>query len=64
MKEFLKGLKEGWAKATYIPPVYADRPSDASLAEGWKIAYEMEKERRELAEAKLALRDGERYRDD
>jgi hypothetical protein len=38
-----------------IPPIYADRPSDAVLAEGWKIAYQQEKERRELAEAKLAL---------
>lgn len=43
------------AEALAIPPVYADRPSDAALAEGWKIAYEQEKERRKLAEAKLAL---------
>lgn len=53
MKEFLKGIKEGWAKATYIPPVYADRPSDATLAEGWRIAYEQEKERRIEAENML-----------
>lgn len=36
-----------------IPPVYADRPSDATLAEGWRIAYEQEKERRIEAEKTL-----------
>lgn len=54
MREFLRGFKEGLAKALYIPPVYASvKPSDASLAEGWKIAYEQEKARREAAEAIL-----------
>lgn len=42
------------AEALAIPPVYAPvRPSDASLAEGWKIAYEQEKERRIAAENAL-----------
>lgn len=37
--------------ALVIPPVYAPaKPSDASLAEGWKIAYEQEKARRIEAE--------------
>lgn len=57
MKEFLKGIREGWAKALHIPPVYADRPSDATLAEGWKTAYEQEKKRRKAAESRLALLD-------
>jgi hypothetical protein len=42
------------AEAIAIPPVYAPaRPSDASLAEGWKIAYEQEREKRIAAEKKL-----------
>jgi hypothetical protein len=36
-------------------PVYAPaKPSDASLAEGWKIAYELERDLRISAEAALA----------
>lgn len=44
------------AEALAIPPIYAPikGPSDASLAEGWRIAYEMEKALRESAEAALA----------
>lgn len=40
----------------FIPETYAPaKPSDASLAEGWKIAYEQEKERRIAAEKALEL---------
>jgi hypothetical protein len=43
------------AEAIAIPPVYAPaRPSDASLAEGWRIAYEMERERRILGDRRIA----------
>jgi hypothetical protein len=40
------------AVAMTIPPIYAPikGPSDASLADGWKIAYEQEKARRIEAE--------------
>lgn len=42
------------AEAIAIPPVYAPvKPSDASLAEGWKIAYEQEREKRIAVEKKL-----------
>jgi len=43
------------AEALAIPPIYAPikGPSDASLAEGWRIAYEQEKERRTQAEKAL-----------
>jgi hypothetical protein len=41
--------------ALVIPPVYAPaKPSDASLAEGWKVAYELERDLRISAEAALA----------
>lgn len=36
-------------------PIYADRPSTDSVVEGWKIAYNQQKDRAELAERKLAL---------
>lgn len=36
-------------------PIYAERNgmSDAGLAEGWKLAFEMERDKRELAEKRL-----------
>lgn len=34
-------------------PIYADQPSDGSLVEGWKIAYQQEKDKREIAERRL-----------
>lgn len=36
-------------------PIYASRTgiSDAGLAEGWKMAFEMERDKRELAEKRL-----------
>ncbi len=45
------------AEALTIPPIYAPikQPSDASLAEGWRIAYEQERERRIAAEKALEL---------
>lgn len=54
-KSFWKRLTEALA----IPPIYAPikQPSDASLAEGWMIAYEQEKERREAAEKRLDMLD-------
>jgi hypothetical protein len=51
----MKAFKEGLRKALYVPPTYAGRPSDAALVEGWKIAYEQEKERRETAEKRLEM---------
>lgn len=58
MKEFLKGFKEGLAKALYVPPVYASvKPSDASLVEGWKVAHQMLKAKLTVAEKRLELLD-------
>lgn len=55
MKDFIRGFREGLKKALYIPPVYASHKglSDAALVEGWKIAYQQEKERRIEAENML-----------
>lgn len=37
-------------------PVYSSgKPSDASLAEGWKLAFEMEREKLDVAEKRLTL---------
>lgn len=36
-------------------PVYSGKPSDASLAEGWKLAFEMEREKLDVAEKRLTL---------
>lgn len=40
-------------------PVYASRPgmTDAGLAEGWKVAFEMERDKLELAEKRLKALD-------
>ena len=52
-----KSLWKRLTDALTIPPIYAPikQPSDASLAEGWRIAYEQEKARREAAEHRLDM---------
>lgn len=65
MKEFWRRL----ADALTIPPIYASHQglSDTALVEGWKVAYEMEKERRIEAEntlTELMAADTEQDRDE
>jgi len=49
-----KSIWRTLAEALAIPPIYAPiRPSDESLAAGWKLAYEAEKERRMALEDTL-----------
>lgn len=48
-----KWLEKVWDFLKDEPVYSSGRPSDASLAKGWKTAFEMERDKRELAEKRL-----------
>jgi hypothetical protein len=51
-------LKETIRWLLYVPPIYVtDRPSAAALVEGWRIAYQQQKDKLTVAQKRLEMLD-------